>query len=63
MTTTDDAKRRKPLKAQLDELTDRQVVERCMELEGMKWAYNQLELFRGPRRRTEQNSERGESAA
>jgi hypothetical protein len=31
----------KPLKAQLDELTDRQMVERCMELAGILWAYNE----------------------
>jgi DNA (cytosine-5)-methyltransferase 1 len=37
----------KSLKAQLDELTDRQVVERCMELAGILWAYNELGSFEG----------------
>jgi hypothetical protein len=49
---------RKPLKAQLDELTDRQVVERCMELAGMLWAYNELSSFEG--RDTELNQIRRE---
>jgi hypothetical protein len=37
----------KSMRAQLDELTDRQVVERCMELAGILWAYNELGSFEG----------------
>lgn len=48
----------KPLKAQLDELTDRQVVERCMELAGILWAYNESDSFEG--RDTEINQIRRE---
>jgi hypothetical protein len=50
---------KKPLKAQLDELTDRQVVERCMELAGILWAYNELGSFEG--RDTEINRIRREA--
>jgi hypothetical protein len=51
----------KTLKAQLDELADRQIVERCMELAGMAWAYNQLSFFEG--RDTELNQIRREAKA
>lgn len=50
---------KKPLKAQIDELTDRQVVERCMELAGILWAYNELGSFEG--RGTEINQIRREA--